>query len=183
VTRPERTRTPAPFDPLPVLRVLQRHGVAFVMIGGFAGRIHGSPTMTNDLDLCYARDHLNLERLAAGLRELRATLRGAPGSLSFRVDARSLKAGSNFTFATDAGSLDALGSPAGVRSFEELDRAAVGVDLDGIRVRVASVDDLIRMKLAAARPKDLIEAEVLGALREEIEAREDAERRGGRGRA
>ena len=38
----------------------------------------------------------------------------------------------------------------------------------GVPQFVADIDDLIRMKLAAARPKDLIEAEVLGALREEL---------------
>ena len=78
-------------------------------------------------------------------------------------------AGDHFTLLTDAGNLDVLGSPAGVRDFDELDRTAAKVELDGITVRVASLDELIRMKQAAARPKDLIEVEVLGALREEIE--------------
>ncbi|HWC32494.1 MAG TPA: hypothetical protein VG709_05135, partial [Actinomycetota bacterium] len=54
--------------------------------------------------------------------------------------------------------------------FEQLERAADDVDLDGFSVRVASIDDLIRMKRAAGRPKDLIEVEVLGALRDEIDA-------------
>jgi hypothetical protein len=44
------------------------------------------------------------------------------------------------------------------------------MSVDGRTILVACIDDLIRMKLAAARPKDLIEAEVLGALREEIAA-------------
>lgn len=128
--------------------------------------------MTNDLDLCYARDPENLERLAAALRHLRAYLRGAPGDLPFELDARTIEAGLNFTFETDAGNLDMLGTPSGTRGFEELDRTAVAMDLDGLTVRVASLDDLIRMKQAAARPKDLIEAEVLGALREEVESEE-----------
>jgi hypothetical protein len=34
---------------------------------------------------------------------------------------------------------------------------------------VADVEDLIRMKRAAARPKDLIEVEVLTAVRDEID--------------
>jgi hypothetical protein len=47
----------------------------------------------------------------------------------------------------------------------------------GLTVLVASVDDLIRMKRAAGRPKDLIEVEVLGALRDEIDAQAAEERR------
>jgi hypothetical protein len=162
------TPTPA-FDPLRALRVLTEFDVRFVMIGGFAGRLHGSPTVTNDLDICYARDAENLRRLAAALRELRATLRGAPPSVPFRLEATTLAAGDHFTFETEAGNLDVLGVPAGVRAMEDLERTAVRMDLDGLEVRVASIDDLIRMKQAAGRPKDLIEVEVLGALREEMD--------------
>jgi len=39
------------------------------------------------------------------------------------------------------------------------------------KVKVASIDALIQMKRAAGRPKDLIEVEVLAALREEIDRR------------
>ena len=141
-----------------------------MLIGGFAGRLLGSPTVTNDLDVCVARDGPNLRRLATVLAELGARLRGTPEDLPFALDAKSLKAGVNFTFATDAGNLDILGQPAGTGGFEDLDRTAEPLELDGLVVRVASLDDLIRMKQAAARPKDLIEAEVLGALREEIES-------------
>jgi hypothetical protein len=152
------------------LRILNHHGVQYVLIGGFAGRLHGSPSVTNDLDVCYARDPENLERLAAALRDLRAYLREALEGLPFKLDATRLQAGLNFTFATEAGNLDVLGLPSGTQGFEDLDRSAGAMELDGLTVRVASLDDLIRMKQAAARPKDLIEAEVLGALREEIES-------------
>jgi hypothetical protein len=174
--RPPDPDVPA-FDPLRLLRELARRDVRFVLIGGFGARLHGSPTVTNDLDLCYARDEGNLEALAEALRALHAHLRGAPPGVPFRLDARTLRAGDHFTFTTDAGSLDILGTPSGVSGFDELDRAAVDMDLDGLRVRVASIDDLIRMKQAAARPKDLIEVEVLGALREEIDAAEGEHRR------
>lgn len=161
--------TTEPFDPLAALAALLGHGVRFVLIGGFAGRLHGSPSITGDLDICYARDEENLERLAVALIEMGARLRGAPPDPEFVLDARTFRTGGHFTFATAAGGLDCLGSPAGVAGFDELDRNAVEMNLDGLIVRVASLDDLIRMKRAAGRPKDLIEAEVLGALREEIE--------------
>jgi hypothetical protein len=43
-------------------------------------------------------------------------------------------------------------------------------NLGGLTVQVASVDDLTRMKRAAARPRDLIELEILGALGDELES-------------
>jgi hypothetical protein len=158
-----------PFDPIRALETLVRHKVRFVVIGGFAGRLWGSPTLTNDLDICYARDRKNLRALGAALLELEASLRGAPDGLPFRPDAETLAAGDHFTFATNAGNLDCLGTPDGSRGFADLIAGAKPMKLDGVEVPVASVDDLIRLKRAAGRPKDLIEVEVLGALREEME--------------
>lgn len=158
-----------PFRPSLALEVLTRHGVRFVLIGGIGARLHGSPSVTNDLDICYARDDENLQRLATALHELRVRLRGAPPDVPFQLDAGSLKAGDHFTFIGDAGALDCIGTPAGTSGYEDLARTAERLDIDGAVVLVASIEDLIRMKLAAGRPKDRIEAEILGALLEEIE--------------
>ena len=158
------------FDPIGALEVLQRHRVRFVVIGGLAGRLWGSPTMTNDVDVCYARDTLNLERLAAALVELGATLRGVDDDVPFLLDAMPLERGQNFTFMTVLGPLDLLGLPAGVRGFDDLAANATTFDLgDGVTVPVCDLDDLIRMKRAAARPKDRVEVEILGAVRDELD--------------
>jgi hypothetical protein len=58
--------------------VLVRHRVDFVLVGGLAGIAHNSSYATQDIDIVYARDGENLERLAAALAEVGATLRGAP---------------------------------------------------------------------------------------------------------
>jgi hypothetical protein len=142
--------------------------VRFVLIGGFAGALRGSPLITGDIDICYARDEDNLERLAAALRSLDARLRGAP-VMPFQLDAETLHAGDHFTLATRTGALDCLGTPAGTDGYVDLDASATSEDVDGIVLRVASVDDLIRMKRAAGRPQDLIAVEWLSALRDELE--------------
>jgi Aminoglycoside-2''-adenylyltransferase len=157
----------APFDPLRVLQVLQQHRVRFVVVGGLAARVWGSPTVTNDLDICYARDPSNLAALAEALTLLGARLRGVEAHVPFRLEATTLRAGDHFTFETDAGDLDIIGVPAGTRGYEDLARTAETVELGGLRVAVTSLDDLIEMKRAAGRPKDRIELEVLGAVRDE----------------
>jgi hypothetical protein len=157
------------FDPLAGLRTLVDHGVRFVLIGGYAAALRGSPMMTGDVDVCPARDRENLERLAAALRSLHARLRGAPANAPFVLDGRTLEAGDHFTFATDSGPIDVLGTPAGTDGFADLDASATDEDLDGLVVRVASLDDLIRMKRAADRPQDRIAVEWLSALRDELE--------------
>ena len=158
-----------PFDPLRALRTLSEHGVRFVLIGGYAAALRGSPMMTGDLDLCHARDAENLRALAAALAELGARLRGAPADVPFRLDAATLEAGDHFTFSTEAGSLDCLGTPSGTDGFADLDASATDEDLDGLVVRVASLEDLIRMKRAAGRPQDLIAVEWLSAVRDELD--------------
>ena len=158
------------FDPVHILRRLQGHGVQFVLVGGLAAKAHGSPTLTVDIDICYARDRDNLERLAATLGELGTVLRGAPRELPFHPDRRTLERGDTFTFTTDYGDLDILGTPSGTTGFDELDANAVEAELDdGLVVRICALDDLIRMKRAAGRPKDRVELEILGALRDEID--------------
>jgi hypothetical protein len=157
-----------PYDPLKALRTLQQHGVRFVIIGGVASRLWGSPTMTNDTDICYARDQANLEQLAQALRELQARLRGVDDDVPFRLDARTLANEQNFTFTTTDGPLDVLAMPAGVDGFDELRRNVVEFDVgEGLILPVCGLDDLIRMKRAAGRVKDRIELEVLAAVREE----------------
>jgi hypothetical protein len=158
-----------PFNPIPIFQLLSRHQVRFVLIGGFAGRLWGSNTITNDLDICYARDRTNLEALAAALRELKATLRGAPKDIPFLLDARTLEHGDHFTFETKFGDLDCLGTPAGSKGYQDLVDGSTEMVVDSVHILVAALQDLIRLKRTAARPKDLVEVEILAALREEIE--------------
>jgi predicted nucleotidyltransferase len=170
------------YEYLDALETVAKHRVRFVVIGGIAANLRGSTTLTQDVDVCYARDEQNLGRLADALKELHARLRGAPSDVPFVLDAKTLAMGDHFTFVTDAGSVDILGHPSGVPGgYEELERAAEDMNLGGFSVKVASIDDLIRMKRAAGRPKDLIEVEVLGALRDEIDEQAVASRRRNRG--
>ena len=156
------------FDAGALVRILQRQEVDFIIIGGIAGQLWGSSTITQDLDICYAREKTNLEHLAQALRELRAKLRGVKEDVPFRLDARTLFNGDSFTFTTDFGALDCLATPTGTNGYADLKQAAENVPVgDGLKVWVCSIDDLIRMKRAAGRPKDRIEVEVLGAVRDE----------------
>ena len=90
----------AAFDPLRALRVLADQGVDFVLVGGMAGRAWGSPTVTNELDVCYARTKANHRRLADALLALEARLRGVDADVPCILDAETIGRGLNFTFAT-----------------------------------------------------------------------------------
>jgi predicted nucleotidyltransferase len=147
-----------------IAAVLLTHGVEFLVIGGQAENLYGSPRVTYDVDLCYRRTPENLERLAAALRELRPTLRDAPPDLPFRIDAQSLALGSNFTFTTDLGDLDLLGYVEPIGGWDELSTDARTMHLDDLALRIISLGDLIRIKEYLGRPKDRDSARQLRAL-------------------
>jgi hypothetical protein len=157
------------FQPVSILHALLDRRVRFVLIGGLAGAIRGSPVITGDVDICHARDRENLSRLAETLGGLTARLRGAPPDVPFQLDVPALEAGDRFTFATELWALDCIGTPAGTDGFADLDASATDESLDGIVVRVASLEDLIRMKRAAGRRQDQIAVEWLEALRDELQ--------------
>jgi hypothetical protein len=173
--RPRGVDVPLDVDAL--LRPLSSHGVDFVIIGGLAGLIHGSAYPTYDLDIAYSRDGVNLERLASALGEIGVTLSGASPDLPFVPDAATLAAGANFTFESSHGSFDILGGVPGISDYADLRREAEIEQIDGIEVRVASIDHLIAMKRAANRTKDKLMVEEYIVLADE--QRRLAEERGG----
>jgi transcriptional regulator with XRE-family HTH domain len=162
----------------PLLDALDRNAVEFVVIGGVAGLAHGSAYPTYDLDIAYARNARNLERLAAALRGIGVTLRGAPDDLPFQVDATTLEAGMNFTFITPYGAFDILGHVDGIRDYDELRAHAEVHEIGGIPVRVASLNQLIGMKRTVDRTKDQLMVEEyvsMDRLRREWDARHRGE--------
>ena len=158
-----------PYRPDQLLEVLERHGVRYIVIGGLAAELRGSPYITRDVDVTPSRDRANLRRLSAALRELNATLR-APGSESpveFPLDEHSFDWGTTWTFGTDHGFLDVSLLPDGTRGYEDLRRGATREQItETLQVEVASLADVIRSKEAAGREKDRA---VLPILRQVLE--------------
>ncbi len=145
---------PKPPDLRALLTPLMKHGVDFVMVGGMAGLSHGSGYPSYDLDVVYARDQQNIQRLVEALREIGVRLRGAPADLPFQLEARTIENGSNFTFITPHGDFDILGDADGMPDYAKLRSDSSVRDILGLEVRVASIEHLIAMKSAANRPKD-----------------------------
>lgn len=150
-----------------ILRALSEADVRFVLIGGLASQVHGSPSLTLDVDICFDLESDNLRRLAAVLSGLAAVRRDLPAGVVAPLDDRALRAGDVFTLRTRFGDLDLLAHPDPGLDHRTLVEHSIEAEILGVRVRVASLDDLMAMKRAAGRPKDRIELEILGALREE----------------
>lgn len=161
---------PAAFDPIAIIGVLADHDVDCVLLGGLAAVLHGSPATTNDADIMPEPSRANLERLGSALRELGARLRVTddPDGVPFDPHPELLASMRALNTVTRCGDLDLTMNPAGIADYDELRRGATAFEIEGATILVASLDDIIRSKTAADRPKDHATLPILRALRDEI---------------
>lgn len=149
-----------------IVRTLAQHRVRFVVIGAFAALAHGSPFPTEDVDVTPEQSRDNVARLSDALHELNARIRtrAVPEGLAFDLDAESLASAGVWNLSTPFGDLDISFVPTGTDGFAQLDRKAIDLDIDGIVVRFASLEDIVRSKQAANRDKDRRHLPVLREL-------------------
>ena len=157
----------APFDPERLIRVLKKAQVKFVLIGALAARLHGFPRLTADADITPASDKPNLERLASALKELDARVytESVPEGLAFDISAATLGRAQMWNLVTSAGRLDIAFKPTGTEGYEDLAEGAEKFEAFGVEFLAASLDDIIRSKEAAGRPKDHDDILLLRALK------------------
>ncbi len=162
-----------PLEAQAIIACLHRHDVRYVLIGGLAAILHGSPQATFDADICPAPEAENLERLAAALRELGARVRApdVPDGLPFACDAKFLASVQILNLVTAHGELDISFRPSGTGGHEDLAQKAAPITIEGHVVRVAALEDVIRSKEAAGRPKDVAALPVLRQLLQQIRER------------
>ena len=150
-------------NPERILRTLAHHEVRFVLIGALAATLQGFPLATRDADITPAQDRENLERLAAALRELEARIYTAqsPEGLPFDCSAAMLARGEIWNLVTAAGRLDIAFKPSGTAGYDDLAQQALHVPVYDATLFVARLEDIIRSKEAAGRPKDRLHVDVM----------------------
>lgn len=147
---------PPPLDIEAILEVLDRHGVDYIIIGGFAVAAHGYPRATKDVDFTAAQSRDNLEKLAAALTELQVTLRGI-GDIPHDLDPRNvddLALGGNWTLTSTSGWLDYIPAALGASEYHELKQRAIVATVGDRDVLIVGLDDLVAMKRASGRARD-----------------------------
>jgi hypothetical protein len=151
-----------------LLARLDRNRVEYIVVGGAAALAHGSARFTQDLDVVYSRSPANIDRLVSALADLTPYLRGAPPGLPFVWDRVTLSHGLNFTLETSLGPIDLLGEIPGGGTYADLVDGSVELRFFAGSSKCLSLDQLIRAKRAAGRPKDLEALAELEVLREEV---------------
>ena len=147
-----------------LLQKLADAGFEFVVVGGYAGVLHGSSYVTNDLDICAVLSPENVGRLRVALAELHPVHRMTPKRLSFLDHPPAGQPVMNPHLETDGGVLAVPGTVLGIGDYTRLRQNAVEVPLFGRKCCLISLQDLITAKEAMGRDKDLLTAKELRAI-------------------
>jgi hypothetical protein len=153
-----------------LLERLTKAGVDFVVVGGFAGVVHGCTYVTQDIDICcdFSRDNLNA--LQEAVRDLHPVHRMTPNRKVFEVNEQIYGQFKNLYLDTDIGQLDCMSLIDGLGDFGAAKRASEIHEVEKMQLSVLSLDALIRAKQAMDRPRDteaLLQLEAIRKLKEQ----------------
>jgi hypothetical protein len=135
------------------LRLLNAHGVSYLIIGGYAVGFHGHPRATADIDIWVPQDANTARQLVSAIREFGFETPELSADL-FRRSDQVVRLG------LPPVRIEILTTISGVR-FGECAPRAVSAELGGVPVRIIGLDDLKRNKRAAGRHQDLADLERL----------------------
>jgi hypothetical protein len=133
------------------------------LVGGLAVNAWGYLRATRDVDLVPDPSPANLQKLDAILVELGGRVEVGGGLLESSAIKTFLRTGDRTLVLTDLGRVDVLQGLPQIPGFAPLDERASEVDLDGLVVKVCSLGDLLAMKRASDRPRDLDDLQALEA--------------------
>lgn len=162
----------------PVFSALNEVGVRYVVVGGLAVVLHGHPRLTADVDIVLDLEPVSAKKAMEALKSIGLKARAPvdPAAFADPRQRESWVADKGMTVFNLYSSVNPLLSlDLFVRDpmpFEQLWSRSQTIDLGGVRIRVASIDDLIAMKRAAARPQDLSDIEALEALKRRAPTRD-----------
>jgi predicted nucleotidyltransferase len=152
-------------DFLEILKILTKHEIDFIVVGGVCAVLHGAPVSTFDLDLVHSRSSDNLDRLILALRDLDAYYRGR-GDQRLRPRLSHISSPGHQLLMTRFGPLDLLGTIGTGYSYDDLLEDTVELLVSGLKLRLLNLERLIEVKEETAQDKDRA---VLPILRRTLE--------------
>ena len=155
---------------LALLRTLHDSGAKFILVGGTAAILNGAPIHTYDIDIVYARDSENVNRLLKAIESLDAVFRMQP-ERRLRPTVTHLSASGHLNLITRSGPLDLLTFIGANLAYEDLIPHSAEMDIgEGMRLRVLDLETIIAVKEQLAGDKDVA---VLPVLRETLKQTRD----------
>ena len=136
-----------------ILKVLSRHEVEFILVGGLAAIVQGAPVLTFDVDIVFLKTAENLPRLLAALQEIDARYLD-PAGRHIVPDAEKLASFRMHQLITSLGPLDVMEKIGTEMSYADLVHDTQISEVAGVKVRVLGLEKIILSKEQADRDKD-----------------------------
>lgn len=150
---------------LDLLERLVRAGVDFVIVGGYAGIIHGCTYVTQDVDICCDFSPANLLAVQRAISDLHPVHRMTPGRKPLELTPKNAPEFKNLYLDTDFGHLDCLSEIQGIGPYGQVKQASQPIEVEGMQLLVLTMDALITAKEAMNRPRDREAIRQLKAIR------------------
>lgn len=153
-------------EPLRLRQLLERlteAEVRFVLVGGLAVNAWGYLRATRDVDVVPDPSGENLAKLDSLLKGLGGKVDVGGRLLDSSAISTFLKTGDRTLVITELGQVDVLQGLPQIPAFAVLDAEASDVDIEGLSVRVCSLEHLRAMKQASERARDRDDLEALDA--------------------
>lgn len=138
-----------------ILEVLTRYEVEFILVGGLAAIVHGSPLGTEDVDNVYLSSEQNHFRLADALKELKAHYFD-PAGRHIEPDVSRLATMKTHLLVTRCGRLDVLRTIGQAMTYEDLLERSEEIELEDFRIHVLNLETIIETKEIVDRPKPIL---------------------------
>ena len=151
-----------------ILQSLVNHTVDFIIVGEVACYFHGWKHISPKLEFLHSRSKENLRKLVNALLPFKPSPRGFHQDSPFILNETTLQNGIEFKFSTEIGDIDLLGEITGIGNFIEVEKMSAPIELYGYKIKILSLDGLIKAKRESGQAKDLLILSELEALREAI---------------
>jgi hypothetical protein len=153
-----------------LLERLANNGVDFVVVGGFAGVVHGCTYVTQDVDICCDFSPANLLVLQKAISDLDPVHRMTPKRLKLKLTEETCAQFKNLYLDTKEGQLDCLSFIDGLGDYVRAKQESELIEIEDSKMHVLNLDALIRTKKAMNRPRDrlaIVQLEGIKRLRQE----------------
>ncbi len=137
-----------------LLERLVNNGVDFVIVGGFAGVVHGCTYVTQDIDICCDFSPANLLALQRAVSDLDPVHRMTPNRKKLNLTQETCAQFKNLYLDTNLGQLDCLGFLDGLGDFRRAKEESELIEVEDTKMRVLSLEALVKTKKAMNRPRD-----------------------------
>jgi predicted nucleotidyltransferase len=154
------------------IKMLNKHNVEYLLIGGLAVAYHGYPRTTHDMDLWSNPEPDNAKKLLKAIDEYGYDISSLEGVYLKNNEAIKLP----YNQQSHLRKIDILANVSGLYDFKQSYQNRVVATLDDVKMNFINYRDLIAAKIATHRPKDINDIQQLEKISAEIKRQKKKKR-------